>query len=116
MDYDPFKVYKHQDCQLKKTLFEKFNCYFISTSRAKSYFHFMTNETLTWIKADQKCRSIDGYLPICNSRKDLNDLLYAARFLPVRNTFIGLRYNKVGEIFDCTIICFCVPMLSIFDS
>ena len=116
MDFDPFELYKHQGCQLKRSLFEKFNCYFISTSRAKSYFHFTTKETLTWIEADQKCKSIDSYLPVFNSRKDLNGLLYAARFLPVNHTFIGLRYNKVGEILHCKIICFCLPKRSIFDS
>ena len=99
MDYDPFRFYRHQDCQLKRNLSDQFDCFFISTSRAISYYYFKTKKTLAlaWIEADNTCKSIGGYLPIFHSRKDLNDLLYAARFLPVNNTFIGLRYNKVSE-------------------
>ena len=104
-DFESFKFYQHQQCQFRRNPFQKFDCVFISSIRARSYFLVQFEAKVTWINADEACKSIGGYLPLFNSRKDLNELLHAVRFAKTNhimmNTYIGLRYNKVGVILYC---------------
>ena len=102
-DFDSFQFFKPKYCQLKTRTFDNFFCFLISTSKMRSYFLILSsNLWVTWVKADQMCKSIGGFLPLFNQRKDLNDLLYTVLFakeIPlIQNTYIGLRYNKVGEL------------------
>ena len=102
-EFDSFKFLEPKFCQLKKKTFENFYCFLISSSKMRSYFLILSsNGAVTWIEADQMCKTIGGFLPFFNQRKDLNDLLYTVRFakaIPlIQNTYIGLRYNKVGEL------------------
>ena len=106
-DFESFKFYQYQQCQLKRNPFQKFDCVLISSIRTRSYFLVQFDARVTWIDADETCKSIGGYLPIFNSRKNLNELLHAVRYAkinyPILNTYTGLRYNKVGEILLCEI-------------
>ena len=112
--YSDFESVEFQDCRSKR--FAKFSYELIFSRKTRSYFFGFSTGDVTWIEAEQMCKSINGYLPFFNSRKDLNDLLYTVRFaksiiVPMETIYIGLRYNKVGKILLSKlggIYCFCV--------